>query len=93
MDKKMMWKLRWAGIKEYLPSFKKPFASRKGSPTMEYVTILAAGALLAMIVVSFFQEDGKGSIAETIKTKISETIEGTDNGGGGDEKEKEKPKD
>ncbi|GGA51948.1 hypothetical protein GCM10007416_26310 [Kroppenstedtia guangzhouensis] len=81
MDKKMMWKLRWAGIKEYLPSFKKPFASRKGSPTMEYVTILAAGALLAMIVVSFFQESGDGSIANVIKTKISDTIKGESGGG------------
>lgn len=85
MDKKMMWKLRWAGIKEYLPSFKKPFASRKGSPTMEYVTILAAGALLALIVVNFFKEDGKDSIAETIKTKISKTIKG--------EKPKDPPED
>lgn len=87
MDKKMMWKLRWAGVKEYLPSFKKPFASRKGSPTMEYVTILAAGALLAMIVVNFFKESGEGSIANTIKTKISDTIKGKNGSDGGDDNE------
>ncbi|QKG83161.1 hypothetical protein GXN76_00910 [Kroppenstedtia pulmonis] len=89
MDKKMMWKLRWEAVKEYLPSFKKPFASRKGSPTMEYVVILAAGAILATIVVNFFQKDGEGSIANTIKTKITEAIEG--NGGGTTETETETP--
>ena len=45
MDKKMMWKLCWAGVKEYLPSLKSPLPAEKAPPTMEYVTILAAGAL------------------------------------------------
>lgn len=84
MDKKMEWKLRWEAVKEYLPSFKKPFASRKGSPTLEYVTILAAGAILAMIVVNVFQADGKGSVTETITKEIKKAVKG-ETGDGGDD--------
>ncbi|SMO80499.1 hypothetical protein [Melghirimyces algeriensis] len=84
MDKKMEWKLRWEAMKEYLPSFKKPFASQKGSPTLEYVTILAAGAILAMIVINVFQADGDGSVKETIKTEIKKAVEGEAGDGGDD---------
>lgn len=88
MDKKMMWKLRWEAVKEYLPSFKKPFASRKGSPTIEYVTILAAGALLAGIVITVFKNDEKGSIRSQIESKIKKAIKGEGDGGDGDNTEK-----
>lgn len=96
MDNKMKWKLRWASVKEYLPTMK-PLKSRKGSPTLEYVVIIAVGAAFAALLLQAFDGEGENSIAGKLKKKVADTVEQSGNvektnGNGGDNKE-EKPND
>ncbi|MFC7443324.1 hypothetical protein [Laceyella putida] len=68
MIKLQEWKLRLAQVKEFFPRI-----SKKGSPTMEYVIIIAVGAIFAGILLSIFQEDDgdiKGTLIEKVKTQI-----------------------
>lgn len=91
MDKKTMWKLRWGAIREYLPTFKKPLSSKKGSPTLEYVVIIAVGAAFAGLLLSVFGGDDN-PIGKALKSKVEKTVKDSGNvtnGGDGDEKENE----
>lgn len=92
MDKKTIWKLRWGAIREYLPTFKKPLSSKKGSPTLEYVVIIAVGAAFAGLLLSAF--GGKDNpIKKALKDKVETTVKDSGNvtkGGGGDNKDKPK---
>lgn len=85
VDKKSLWKLRWSGIREYLPTFRKPLASKKGSPTLEYVVIIAVGAAFAGLLLTVFGGEDN-SIFDALKTKVENTVKSSGNvGGGGDE--------
>lgn len=74
MDKKTERKLRWAMIREYLPSFKRTMADKKGSPTLEYIIIIAAGAALAMLLVTLI--NGNSDIKDELEDKVLEQIRG-----------------
>ncbi|WP_146160524.1 hypothetical protein [Desmospora activa] len=66
--------------KEYMPNFRKPLASKKGSPTLEYVGILAAGALFAALLVAVFSDDDN-----TIFSELQERVTNAITGGGDDD--------
>ncbi len=74
MDKKIERKLRWAMIREYLPSFKRTMTDKKGSPTLEYIIVIAAGAALAALLVSAINKNG--TIRNELRTKVIEQIKG-----------------
>lgn len=86
MDKKTMWKLRWSQLSEYLPTFKKPLNSKKGSPTLEYVIVIAAGAALAgLLLATLNSDETKSDIMTELKDQIVNQIQGKDGGDqGGD---------
>ncbi|SDD08831.1 hypothetical protein SAMN04488112_13213 [Melghirimyces thermohalophilus] len=94
MDNKMKWKLRWTSVKEYLPTMK-PLKSRKGSPTLEYVVIIAVGAAFAALLLQAFKGDGKDSVGGMLKQKVIDTVEKSGNvektNGNGDDNKEEKP--
>ncbi|MBS7531750.1 hypothetical protein IC619_014845 [Hazenella sp. IB182353] len=71
MNKKTLFKMRLHNVKEFLPTFK----SKKGSPTLEYVLIIAAGAAMAGLLLAVFKDNGT-DIQEKFKTKIMDTITG-----------------
>lgn len=55
------------------------FKSKKGSPTLEYVLIIAAGAAFAALLIGVFSKDEGGlggEIMEEMKNKVIETIQG-----------------
>lgn len=66
------------------------FKSKKGSPTLEYVLIIAAGAAFAALLIGVFsKDDGAGkSIQKTLTDKVTNTIQGVT----GDGKSGEQPK-
>lgn len=70
MTKLQEWKLRLAQVKEFFPRL-----TKKGSPTMEYVIIIAVGAAFAGLLLTIFQDDGEG-IKSILKTKVEEQIKG-----------------
>lgn len=90
----MKWKLRWTSVKEYLPTMK-PLKSRKGSPTLEYVVIIAVGAAFAALLLQAFKGDGKDSVGGMLKQKVIDTVEKSGNvektNGNGDDNKEEKP--
>lgn len=55
---------------------KKLLRSKKGSPTLEYVIIIAAGAAFAGLLLAMFGEgeDNKG-ITDAMRNKIKSTVE------------------
>ncbi|MDR6227068.1 hypothetical protein [Desmospora profundinema] len=64
----------WEEAKDYIPNFRKPLASKKGSPTLEYVGILAAGALFAALLVAVFSDDDNtifGELQDRVKKAIT----------------------
>ncbi|WP_124726344.1 hypothetical protein [Staphylospora marina] len=71
----------WYRVKEFLPRFGK---SEKGSPTMEYVIIIAVGAVFATILYNIFKND-KSGIKTELTNKVKESISG-ESGDGGDDK-------
>ncbi|TCW36618.1 hypothetical protein EDC32_10468 [Laceyella sacchari] len=70
MTKLQEWKLRLASAKEFFPRL-----SKKGSPTMEYVIIIAVGAAFAGLLLTIFADE-EGGITKTLKTKVEEQIKG-----------------
>ncbi|TCS94260.1 hypothetical protein [Hazenella coriacea] len=52
----------------------KPFLSKKGSPTMEYVIIIAVGVIFAGLVFTFIKDGGVTSI---ITEKITKALDGS----------------
>lgn len=82
MNKKTERKLRWAMIREYLPSFKRTMTDKKGSPTLEYIIIIAAGATLAMLLVGLL--DNNTEITNELKSKVMKSIKGEKEDGGDD---------
>lgn len=55
---------------------KKLVKSKKGSPTLEYVIIIAAGAAFAGLLLAMFGEDEDNSgITDAMRTKIKNTVE------------------
>lgn len=74
MDKKTAWKMRWFSVKEFLPTFR----SKKGSPTMEYVVIIAVGAVFALILFNLFDKDEGGKIKTELGNKVQNIIKGGD---------------
>ncbi|MGA8942363.1 MAG: hypothetical protein WB502_06530 [Thermoactinomyces sp.] len=54
------------------------FKSKKGSPTLEYVLIIAAGAAFAALLIGVFSKDSESgkTIKDEITKKVTETIQG-----------------
>jgi hypothetical protein len=71
MTKLQEWKLRLEAAKEFFPRL-----SKKGSPTMEYVIIIAVGAVFAMILYNVFAKDEGGKIKNTLTDKVQKAVEG-----------------
>ncbi|SFS85945.1 Flp family type IVb pilin [Marininema halotolerans] len=67
-------------------SFKGIVKSRKGASTVEYVTVLAAAALIGGVLVS-----NGGEIGNALKAKVSSVISSIDTTGKGGENKPEKP--
>jgi hypothetical protein len=82
MNTKQKLQIAWYRVKEYLPRIKKSAASEKGSPTMEYVVIIAVGALFAAILYNIFKDDEGGAIKGALTEKVKEMI-GNGKGAGG----------
>jgi hypothetical protein len=78
MDTKTMWKLRWERVKEFLPSLK-PLKSRKGSPTLEYVIIIAAGAAFAGLLLYAFKGGEDNDLVDTLRDKVTDVVEKSGN--------------
>ncbi|PMB04017.1 hypothetical protein CEN49_21735 [Fischerella thermalis CCMEE 5273] len=72
-------------VRSYLPNLRKPLSSEKGSPTLEYVGILAAGALFAALLVTVFAEDEGGNIITNLRERVVNAITGGGGEGGNDE--------
>ncbi|MRG26985.1 hypothetical protein [Laceyella tengchongensis] len=72
MTKLQEWKLRLEAAKEFFPRL-----SKKGSPTMEYVIIIAVGAVFAMILYNVFAKDEGGTIKKALGEKVEKAIEGS----------------
>lgn len=54
---------------------KKLVRSKKGSPTLEYVIIIAAGAAFAGLLLAMFGEDEDNSgITKAMRDKIEDTV-------------------
>ncbi|MCS1352433.1 hypothetical protein [Mechercharimyces sp. CAU 1602] len=75
-----------AMVREYLPTLRKTASSKKGSPTLEYVVIIAVGATFAGILLNVFKTDEGNSIANELTTKVKNMITNSGDlvGGGSD---------
>lgn len=59
-----------------LSLLRKLVKSKKGSPTLEYVIIIAAGAAFAGLLLSMFgPEEDNSSITKAFREKITKTVE------------------
>jgi hypothetical protein len=72
MEKKALWTYRWERVKEFLPSFKP--LSKKGSPTLEYVIIIAAGAAFAGLLLFVFKGGESNPLVQTLKGKVTGVV-------------------
>ncbi|KPC77554.1 hypothetical protein ADL26_02095 [Thermoactinomyces vulgaris] len=77
MEKKALWTYRWERVKEFLPSFKP--LSKKGSPTLEYVIIIAAGAAFAGLLLFAFKGGEDNEITKTLRTKVNDVVDKSGN--------------
>lgn len=77
MDRKLEWKYRWETVKDYLPFVKK--LSKKGSPTLEYVILIAAGAAFAGLLLFAFKGGEENKITKTLKEKVNNVVEDSGN--------------
>ena len=70
-------------VRAYL-AYKKALSNIKGSPTMEYVIIIAVGAAFATLLYNIFSGEDN-SIAKTIREGIEDLVEEkvTETTGGG----------
>lgn len=62
------------------------FKSKKGSPTLEYVLIIAAGAAFAALLLGVFSKEDGGvgeKIQGELQKRVIETIEGATQDGSG----------
>ncbi len=73
MDRKFVWKYRWETVKDYLPFVKK--LSKKGSPTLEYVILIAAGAAFAGLLLFAFKGGEDNDITDTLREKVVDVID------------------
>lgn len=77
MDRKLEWKYRWETVKDYLPFVKK--LSKKGSPTLEYVILIAAGAAFAGLLLFAFKGGEDNKISKTLQKKVNDVVEQSGN--------------
>ena len=71
-------------VRAYL-AYKKALSNIKGSPTMEYVIIIAVGAAFATLLYNIFSGENNAiakTIREGINKLISNKIQSTIGGGG-----------
>lgn len=73
-------------VRAYL-GYKKALSDIKGSPTMEYVIIIAVGAAFATLLYNIFSGDDnkiantiRKGIEDLVKDKIDNTMNGSGNG-------------
>lgn len=66
-------------VRSYL-AYKRVLSDIKGSPTMEYIVIIAVGALFAGILYNVFSGDNAEGIMKKIKKFVEEQIDNTLNG-------------
>lgn len=62
--------------------YKRALSNKKGSPTMEYIVIIAVGALFAGILYNVFSGENASSIQSKIKTFVEKQVDGAINSGG-----------
>lgn len=60
-------------IRTYL-AYKNVFTNRKGSPTVEYVIVIGAAALMAGLLMTALNESS--GLSQVIKQKIEQAIKG-----------------
>ncbi|SFJ36551.1 hypothetical protein [Thermoflavimicrobium dichotomicum] len=65
-----MWKKVFAGFKRIL-------CRKKGSPTLEYVVIIAVGAAFASLLLWAFSGGERNAITTILREKVLEVISGT----------------
>lgn len=74
-------KIRNGSVRVYL-AYKRALSNIKGSPTMEYIIVIAVGAAFATLLYNVFSGEDN-SIFKTIKDKVEKTIQNSLNGSGG----------
>ena len=68
MNQLLKWSVKYEVLKGNMKSVLK---SKKGSPTMEYVVVLAIGAVFAGLLLFVFKDDGT---SKTIKDKFADYV-------------------
>ncbi len=69
----MMKRIQKGLVRAYL-GYKRVLSDIKGSPTMEYIVIIAVGALFAGILYNVFSGDSGKGIMEKIKQYVESKI-------------------
>lgn len=70
-------------VRVYL-GYKRALTNIKGSPTMEYIIIIAVGALFAGLLYNVFKGESGENIMQKIESFITNEIDSNLEGGGGE---------
>ena len=69
-------------VRAYL-GYKRVLSNMKGSPTMEYIIVIAVGAAFAALLYNVFKGESGESIMTTIKNFVQDKLNENLNGGSG----------